>query len=306
MGSDDFWAIASYFNPAGYHRRAENFRRFREVLDGPLIVAEWSGSGRFEVTADDRTTVVRLSQGDVMWQKEALLNVALDHLPSTARYVAWLDCDILFEDRDWREQARRALDKSPIAQLFTDLHDLSPDGGLRPDAPAGISLAALHAEGVGPYARPGPAHAPGTRRIAYGFAWAARAQLLRRHRLYDAVVTGGGDRSIACAALGEWEQTALHQKLTPARTAHYVEWAKPFFQDIRGDVGVLPGRLFHLWHGEIANRGYGERHDRFAELMFDPSRDLVRDGGGLWKWAGQRPHLRQYMADYFAARREDG
>lgn len=71
MLTDDFWVITSYFNPAGYRRRFDNFNRFREALDAPLIVAEMSRSDQFEVVADDRTQVVRLPWADVMWQKES-------------------------------------------------------------------------------------------------------------------------------------------------------------------------------------------------------------------------------------------
>lgn len=304
---DDFWAITSYFNPAGYKRRPDNFRRFRAALDAPLIVAEMSNSGRFEVAADDRTMVVRLPQADVMWQKESLLNVALDHLPPSARYVAWLDCDVVFEDGDWRQKARERLSETPIVQLFTDYHDLPPSGALEPRAaPTGSSIAAMHARGTTPQLAFRPTENWQMRTGNCGLAWAARADLLREHRFYDAMVVGGGDRSLACAAFGRWEDAVSTHKLAPARAAHYEAWAKPFYQDVRGNVGVLPGRLFHLWHGEIADRRYAERHSRFAELPFDPAVDLARDASGLWRWARERLDISQFMTDYFASRREDG
>jgi hypothetical protein len=307
MPADDFWAITSYFNPAGFQRRRDNFQRFRAALEAPLIVAEMSNSGRFEIAADDRTIVVRLSQADVMWQKESLLNVALDHLPTSAEYVAWLDCDVLFEDDDWREQARTCLGDFPLVQLFTDLHDLPPSGLREPlPALAGTSIAALNAQGAVLDSAYRPTETAQMRGSAFGLAWAARVGLMREHRFYDAMIIGGGDRSLASAALGSWKEAATLHKLMPARAAHYESWAARFYEAVRGNVGVLPGRIFHLWHGELVDRSYADRHSRFAKLPFDPAVDLVRDPGGLWKWSRERSDLTEFMAEYFASRREDG
>lgn len=307
MRTDDFWAITSYFNPAGYRRRADNFRRFRESLDAPLIVAEMSSSGRFEVPSDDRTIVVRLTEGDVMWQKEALLNVALDHLPASAKYVAWLDCDVVLEDGDWREEARRSLDHSALVQLFTELYDLPPSGVWDPLAErTGSSVVALRALGAGSCADPREQETNESRGTNYGLAWAARVDLMREHRFYDAAIIGGGDRTLICAALGCWEDAVSSLQLLPAQAAHYEAWAKPFYEAVRGNVGAIPGRIFHLWHGDIADRRYTERHSRLAALSFDPAVDLVRDTNGLWKWAPKRLDAAGFMAEYFASRHEDG
>src|SRR5262245_42591250 len=79
------WAITSYFNPAGYRNRRENYRLFRERLAVPLVTVEWARDGRFALGPEDAEVLVQVSGGDVLWQKERLLNVALRHLPD--------DCD---------------------------------------------------------------------------------------------------------------------------------------------------------------------------------------------------------------------
>lgn len=303
----DFWVITSYFNPARYRRRAENFRRFRDQLNAPLIVAEMSTSGTFEVPADNRTIVVRLKHFDVMWQKEALLNVALDNLPASAKNVAWLDCDVLFERSDWQNLARARLVQSPLAQLFTDLHDLPPSGALDLAPPrTGVSIAALQNSGKEPETAFRPSEAIHIRRSAFGLAWAGHVELMRKHRFYDAMIIGSGDRALACAALGRHIDAVASLKLSPARAAHYGAWAGPFHRAVQANVAVLPGCLFHLWHGEIADRSYVERHSRLAELTFDPAEDLIRDANGLWNWHSRRTDLAAMIEAYFASRYEDG
>ena len=120
------WGVTAYFNPAGYQSRLDNYRSFRKRLNTPLVAVEMSPDGRFELRCDDADIVVQLAGGDVLWQKERLLNVALLHLPKDCDIVAWLDCDILFSDDNWPARARAALDSYCMVQLFDEVCDLSP------------------------------------------------------------------------------------------------------------------------------------------------------------------------------------
>ena len=65
------------------------------------------------MVADERycaDILVQIHGGDVMWQKECLLNIALQRVPKNCDKIAWLDCDIVFGSNDWAEQASHALD----------------------------------------------------------------------------------------------------------------------------------------------------------------------------------------------------
>ena len=95
------WAITSYFNPVGYASRLRNYRIFRANLAPPLAAVELSLNGQFELRRDDAEIVVQIAGGDVLWQKERLLNVALGRLPADCDQVAWLDCDVIFAAQDW-------------------------------------------------------------------------------------------------------------------------------------------------------------------------------------------------------------
>ena len=101
------WAITAYFNPAGFHNRLRNYRVFRENLGAPLVAVEFSHEGRFELCATDADILLQIAGGDVMWQKERLLNLALASLPSDCTHVAWIG---EFRDRIVHEEngTRRA------------------------------------------------------------------------------------------------------------------------------------------------------------------------------------------------------
>ncbi|MBK6739582.1 MAG: hypothetical protein IPG64_17900 [Haliea sp.] len=121
------WAVTCLFNPLRSRRRAGNFRTFRAHLGVPLIAVELSFDGRFELREGEAEVLVQLTGGDVMWQKERLLNVGLRHLPPACEQVALIDCDVLFEDDDWAAAAADVLTRHPVAQLFSSVQYLPRD-----------------------------------------------------------------------------------------------------------------------------------------------------------------------------------
>ena len=117
--SKELWAITCYFNPMRYRRRLANFRIFRDRLQLPLVAVELAYGPEFELQAQDAEILIQLrDDAAVLWQKERLLNVALQALPSSCRKVAWLDCDIFFTAPGWIEDANSLLDRYPSPWLI--------------------------------------------------------------------------------------------------------------------------------------------------------------------------------------------
>jgi len=123
------WAITCFFNPAGYQRRLRNYRWFRERMAAPLITVELSFNGEFELGPRDADILVQLDQGDILFQKERLLNIALARVPADCTAIAWVDGDILFGSDDWPDRTLQALERFSIVQLFSERLDLPPDSG---------------------------------------------------------------------------------------------------------------------------------------------------------------------------------
>ena len=307
---DALWVITSFFNPAGYRRRGENYRRFRQRLGAPLVTVELSFDGRFELSAGDADVLVQIHGGDVMWQKERLLNLALRSVPASVDKIAWVDCDVLFTRDDWAAQACRALDESLLVHLFDERCDLPRDaapGDLRPD-PRGTAPSMVYkmvAEGVA--AADLLVSAAGQRRRASnGLAWASRRDVLDMHGLYDGCILGSGDRAILCAALGAFEQCTRALRMNGRQEHHYLAWARPYFETVRGRIGYVPGRALHLWHGEIADRRFGVRDRGLEAFDFDPFGDIALDGHGCWRWSSDKEDMHAFIRRYFEARDEDG
>ncbi len=307
----ELWAITSYFNPAGSRRRLLNYRQFRRYLAAPLLTVELSFGTPPALAAPDADILVHCRDGDVMWQKERLLNHALAHLPATCKQVAWIDCDLVFDSSNWVAQARAALAHTPLVQLFTALRHAPADadpaalrgggqGWSQPSVMASIGLTGDPATALGGVMNRGPASP------SPGMAWAARRELLEAHGFYDRCIVGGGDTAFACAALGCPETAARLHQMNPYQRSTYLAWAEGLFNHVGGHVGCLGGTVHHLWHGDLQHRQSSARHARLAPHGFDPRRDLAPGRDGAWRWAGNNPGLHAWVQGYFHERREDG
>lgn len=315
---EQLWGVSCYFNPGRYERRRMNHRLFRARLGIPLLTVELSRDGTWDLALDDADTVLRVEGGDVLWQKERLLNVGVAALPAGCNKVAWLDGDVLFERSDWAAEAVRLLEERPLVQLFSHFVDLPRDATCAPaeDLPQGRSYAHLHDLGGheaelfdamwGSFRSPTSDGTQVVRKRSSGFGWAARRELLERHGLYDACILGSGDRAIACAAYGRGATSSLNFIRNERQREHYLAWAEPFGQAVGGRVGCVEGTLLHLWHGDLEDRRYRERWRELAQFGFDPFTDIAIDDSGCWRWNSDKPDMHRYVEDYFRGRREDG
>jgi len=305
------WAITSYFNSAGYKSRLENYRIFKQRLTVPLVTVELSYGAEFELKPGDADILIQLSGRDVLWQKERLLNVALGSVPDDCDKIAWLDCDVIFERNDWHVSVSRSLDEFPLIHLFEQRCNLARDAM---KTPLGLARIESVASSVGyrivrNEIMPDDlrnSNAPLVRGSTAGLAWAARREVLQQHNLYDACIIGTGDRAIVCAALGKFDYAVEALELTGPRVDHYLEWARPFFGSVCGQVGCVDGRIYHLWHGDLEDRKYQLRHQGFGKFNFDPFIDIAIDNNGCWRWNSSKSEMHDYVRTYFLGRNEDG
>ena len=310
LPAGDFWAITSYFNPVRYKRRLSNYKIFRKNLNLPLVAVELAYSDEFELQEGDADILLRLRGGAVLWQKERLLNLALQALPKSCRKVAWIDCDIIFRAPDWAESAHRLLDRVPMAQLFTQVHyppaDWNPAcsavevGFSRPSAAhvlsSGVPAADCLAHSLN--------HHVGT--AAIGFAWAARREFLDQHGFYDACIVGGGDSAMIYGVHGCFGALMDRHYMNEPQRQRYLAWAELLCGEFKAEIAFIDGDIFHLWHGDVRDRATRPRHEGLRRFGFDPFRDIAIQENGCWWWNTDKADMHEYVRRYFHARREDG
>lgn len=309
--SQQLWAITCYFNPMGYQSRLLNYRIFREQLTVPLVAVEFAEDGRFQLHGRDADILIQRRGSQVLWQKERLLNIALEAVPRDCQKVAWLDCDVVFGRNDWVNKAAADLDQLPVLQCFRDLYDLpchatpGRDMGVHNESHSRHSLTYLFTSGSASQDIFRGGQPCWKRKYTTGHAWAARRDLLERHGFYDAGILGGGDRALACAAFGQFLAVAQNWPMNSRQFDHYLAWARPFFDAVQARVGYLDCTIFHLWHGPWESRRYAQRYVGLEPFHFDPFTDVALGDNGCWRWNSRKPDMHQYVRDYFAMRKED-
>jgi hypothetical protein len=280
---------------------------FRKRLALPLVAVELAYGNEPELHDGEAEILVRLRGRDVMWQKERLLNVAFRFLPARCDRVVWLDCDVLFEEDDWSERLDALLDLHPLVQAFSRAHHMAPDWapGSAEQAPLFTQPSILALLANAPDTDPLASRIPsGPGSSNKGLAWAARREIVEKHGLYDACILGGGDLGLVSAVQGSFG--AATRTMNDRQAEHYLRWAEPWHEAVGRRAGVLDATALHLWHGDVAHRGYRERHDLLHRHDFDPSRDIAVGDNGSWRWNTDKPAMHHSVRAYFASRREDG
>jgi hypothetical protein len=302
----DLCVITCYYNPEGYRTKLSNYLRFEDALrsSGLSLVTVECAMGQMGYELPDQKGLVRVRGRDVMWQKERLLNVAMEYVPGEFTKIAWLDCDLLFGNENWADETSRLLDCYPVVQPFDTVVRLPR--GLAEDAGGGerwISFAAAYAK---------QPHALLTGDFAVhghtGFAWAARREILSRHGLYDGCVAGSGDHMMAHAFAGDWHGPCIRRIFADntGHWKHFAAWSSAIYRGVRAAVSFVPGTLLHLWHGETEDRRYVHRNRDLAGFSFDPASDVAIGADGCWEWSSDKPELHRWAANYFGLRKEDG
>lgn len=313
VGADEhLYVVLPHFNPARYSRRRALAIKTAAALaaNNPgvrLVVAECASSPReFELddaSVPDAFLCVRVVAPDVMWRKENLINIAVSQLPSTWRYVAWIDADITFVRDDWAAATVRALRTFDVVQMFRFAASLDCVGNVMV-VDHGFAAGIHDGQGVGSGA-PEYASSPGHP----GFAWAATRDAWTRTRglLDNACPLGGADRVMALAWAGLLENSSQDgggSPMVPVGTAR----ASALFHTRAAGVrmGHVDGTVLHAWHGRLSDRGYNSRWSSLCEARFDPATDIARDSRGVLHWTAAGRRLHALAEAFFRARRDDG
>ncbi len=234
--------------------------------------------------------VENISQNGILWQKEAAINELARRVPRHCQILAWVDTDIWFENPKWPQELVRIVENGTrVTQLFDRANWMDREGRIELTRESAVK------------ARDHDLAHP-------GFAWAAlRDFWLLSPGLYDLSLAGSGDTVTAAILLNLPLSPSIRTAIGHAQTAsrrHYEAWHSATRRWCRDRVGFLTGEVWHEWHGERSERRYSSRRAMMRD--FEPSH-IVRTPSGLIEWSESAPtDLRDGLASYFLARKEDG
>lgn len=303
---DGLWIISSFFNPNAYITKPENFNSFigkiQESGINHLIVELAFGQQPF--TLQKSKNVIQVRTKDVMWQKERLLNIAISKLPSNCKYVAWIDCDIVFANPNWAIETVEQLKKHKIVQPFKEVVRL-PRGHFCYMGEGHIFLSFTYVFKQNPLmTEEGRFDLHGHT----GFAWASHKSILQKHGLYDVCIAGSADHLMAHSFAGDWTTKCTDRTFGKNLSfkSHYYQWSKKIYPSILAKLGFVDGMALHLWHGDVENRNYALRERMVEEFDFNPSGDLKLTKDNCWTWSEKNIRIVEWAKEYFVLRKEDG
>ena len=301
--------ITCFFNPNRCQYRLANYKMFHKELqrvDLPVYTVELAfGDSEFELTEEDATELKQLRAADLMFQKERMLNVALEMLPDKYDQVIWMDCDLIYPDDRWVLNVEAALKKHLVVQPYKYAISLPKCKLWNEDR---ANMIYYDCWGSGRVKRSFAYYFEHRHFFAnlhhghVGYIWAAQRNFLERHKFYDPIITGAGDLFMLMAYTGYFgwiDYLEEFKNLNDATCFHFFEWAFPVYGEVRGKLGYTEDLVLHLWHGEIIDRDYLGKSRHLHLNQFDPSVDLALDENGCWRWNSDKEKLHKALRDLF-------
>lgn len=251
---------------------------------------------------------IRVRDNSEIWLKENMCNLALQHLPEDARYVAFIDADVHFTRPDWVSETLHALQHYDVVQMFSTAYQMDA----RYEAmQASYGFAYCHVNGAPVKPDPGDYYLPaekwhGKANLWHtGFCWAWRVSALHDvGGLIEHGILGAGDNHIARCLVGRCEDS-LNPKLSAGYKRRVRQWQALCEQHIQRNIGYIEGTIYHYYHGRLFNRNYANRWKLLIKHDFDPDFDLKKDMHGVLALTDGKIGLRDDVRRYFRARDED-
>lgn len=296
-------------NPTRYHSRYRLFKQWRAKMlrtkGVKLHIVECVYGNRKPECEPDTTAkdgwynYLRVHSKSEIWVKESLINLAEKHLlPRNWKYLSWVDCDILFRNKNWAINTMHQLQHYPVVQPWSDAVDLAFDGSIIQHFKSCGFYSAKHIpqapNGKDPYGKYGHT----------GFAWSCTRYFWENTRgLPDFAILGAGDNHFAWSCLGRVKDT-INPKITDGYKHACNDVQRRAKYASGGIIGYTPGRIEHWFHGSKKKRGYWDRWQILVKHKYNPLTDLGYTSEGLIKLKGKKKLEHDIML-YNRNRRED-
>ena len=292
------YVISVVSNPARFKRRYQLFNEYCERMKleskVKLVTVELQqGSRPFETNA-----TIKLRTDDELWYKENMINIAVRHLPTDWEYMAWIDADVEFVNRNWAEETIQKLQTHEVVQLFSHIVDM------------GLNKETLQVyTGFGYHYCQGEVY---NYKGRYGGNyWHSGIAAAITRKAYDGIgglldfaILGSADNHMILSFIG-----LVNKSIVNGMHPNYKMLCENFQErcerHIKRNLGFVHGTVLHHYHGNKGDRKYVDRWQVLIKNKFDPLRDISKNSDGLWVLNEEKIQLRDEIRRYFRERNED-
>ena len=309
--SEKLYAITAIFNPCSYKTRYKLYFEFSKRCEEwgiELYTIEAAFKDQnFVVTTSNNPKNIQVRTNHEIWLKENLLNIAISKLPSDAKYIAWIDADVLFTNPNIAKDTIEKLKTKSVVQMFTHAMDLDCNhtcivdkNGIIKEPQDGTcyrfnKIGFDHLD-TKEDLNAGIGHT--------GYAWAAtRDALEMTNGLLDFAILGSADKYMV-HGLTDKIEASTKPCFSKGYNDAIRDWAKKSLK-LNKNIGYVDGLLLHYFHGSKKNRGYHDRWKILDKHKFDPNIDITKNSDGVIVYSGNKPELESDIRKYFESRKED-
>lgn len=288
--------IVCFFSPCDYTLPKENFQKCLtglQSVDAEVIVVQAVLSGQSPQPVPENFKSLVFSVDTAWFRKENLWNVGAR--ASSGDKLIFLDSDVVYEDDDWVSKCNDALDKYHVIQPFSVAVWRDPNLN---ELQRKTSAAQTIRDGNDYF---GGAHHP-------GFGWGMTRQAFNATGgFHEDCITGEGDVAFALSFIDD-ERIKRISRWLRSSTRFFGSRKYKAYRRHNYSLGLRVGipedvSVFHLWHGNISDRGYHDRYKRVPPGV-SGEYDLILRPDGIKELA--RKQDIDNMNEYFHGRKEDG
>lgn len=303
---EKLYVITPIFNPVGYKSRYTLYFTFEKYLSKFEDIEHYTielapQADKFVVTSSYCPRHIQMVGTDPLWYKENLINIAIAQLPKDAKYIAWIDPDVIFSNPNWVKEIINKLKTVPVMQPWSTCIQLDSNNDFMPDRKSSLGLAkALVSD---------PKFHNDYEIGRSGLAWACTMDWIQAvGGLLDVCICGSGDTYIAHSLIGEVEG-----KIDPGMS---IGWCNALlkFQDRcqcvypSKTIPYLDNLVIHYYHGSTKNRNFENRWKILRDIGYDPTSHLIKNSSGLYQvnlLQDRSVELKDGLFNYFKSRNED-
>lgn len=286
--------VTCYFNWCDYKTPARNLHRFirsMKVQDVPLFGIELSITNHFETAGIPGWRHFKVASKNICFQKEALINLCVKKLHPRFTKIAWIDCDVEFDTKDWYVRLSTALDYKKLIQPFRTCYWTDQKGHVYKDALSFFLDQAKDQWAGHP-----------------GFAMACTRDYFTQIGLFPYCAIGNGDTIFAFGVCSGPTLTKYEVRgVMPdnVKSKKYLEWKRKTKKFFSNDYGVIDGCVYHEHHGSFQNRDYWNRCQKYlANYNFE--KHVRLDERGILEFTDEfTVEQRERLLEYFKNRKED-
>lgn len=284
---DELAIITTHYNPCDYNLPRRNYWHWRNhlgELSKQLVTVEISFNNHFMIHDSIK---IKATEKNILWQKEAGINIGAKTLPPNKKYIAFLDSDLLFDNDNWAFDGMSMLKKYSAIQLFDRVEYLNISGNIIRENIGSVWNYTTHKSQKG----------------CPGGAWMVRRDYFDKiGGLFPYMITGGGDCPM-CDGLADTPSDYYESIISDSLRESGNRWKEKARKERKINGSYLPGLVTHLFHGSRKNRMYEGRGILLKN--FNVEKDVCLNDDGLLEWTGHNKVLETKVKQYFVDRNED-